>query len=342
MSRDAGPDGRQRLAQRRLGRTSLALSAMSLGAAPLGGLYRASSQADASDTVGAALDGGISHVDVAPQYGQGLAERRVGASLAAHASRRMTLSTKVGRLLVPSAPEVVAQANWPEALPYATVYDVTPEGIRRSVADSIERMGGKSPDILLLHDPDRYASGAALRRVIAQAHATLAEMRAEGTVTAIGVGVNAPEPCHMALDIGDWDCFLLAGTHSVIRQGDAGLLDRCHRASVSILIGGPYMSGALAGGSTWRYRPIPPDVAEDIHRLDDICRRHDVPRQAAALQFPLRHAAVASVVVGMRSPGEVTQNLEFLRHGIPLEFWRDLVRARLVPESALAEAGGPS
>ena len=236
----------------------LSVSVMSLGGAPLGGLYRASSDADAIATIGAALSRGISHADVAPQYGQGLAEHRVGVGLAAHPGGRMTLSTKVGRLLKPATPDAPASGNWPEALPFATIYDVTPAGIRRSVLDSMRRMGGRRPDLLLLHDPDRYANGPDLIRVIAEAYQTLAALRAEGSVRAIGIGVNTPEPCHLALDLGDWDCFLLAGTYSTIRQDDRGLLDRCRNAFVSILIGGPYMSGALAGGSTWRYRPIPP------------------------------------------------------------------------------------
>ena len=199
---------------------------MSLGGAPLGGLYRASSDADAIATIGAALSRGISHADVAPQYGQGLAEHRVGVGLAAHPGGRMTLSTKVGRLLEPATPDAPANGNWPEALPFATIYDVTPAGIRRSVQDSVRRMGGRRPDLLLLHDPDRYANGPDLIRVIAEAYRTLVALRAEGSVGAIGMGVNTPEPCHLALDLGDWDCFLLAGTYSTIRQDDRGLLDR--------------------------------------------------------------------------------------------------------------------
>ena len=339
MSNDISTRAAAPLAQRRLGRTGLSVSVMSLGGAPLGGLYRASSDADAIATIGAALSRGISHADVAPQYGQGLAEHRVGVGLAAYPGGRMTLSTKVGRLLEPATPDAPVSGNWPEALPFATIYDVTPAGIRRSVQDSVRRMGGRRPDLLLLHDPDRYANGPDLIRVIAEAYRTLAALRAEGSVGAIGMGVNTPEPCHLALDLGDWDCFLLAGTYSTIRQDDRGLLDRCRNAFVSILIGGPYMSGALAGGSTWRYRPIPPDVANDIGRLHTICLRHGVSMQAAALQFPLLHKAVASVVVGMRSPMEVVQNVEFLRQGIPGDFWRDLVAERLVPEDTLQMTG---
>ena len=166
---------------------------------------------DATFTARAALDAGVNLIDVAPQYGQGLAEERVGKSIAALPGRSFFLSTKVGRLLEPVAVDRAVAPNWAEGLPFATVYDVTPEGIRRSVSDSIARLGGRKPDILLLHDPDRYAEGPELTRLIECAHATLTVLKEEGAVKAIGIGVNAPEPCLMGLDIGEWDCFLLAG-----------------------------------------------------------------------------------------------------------------------------------
>ena len=313
---------------------------MGLGGAPLGGLFRPSSAHAAAETVTAALSAGINHIDVAPQYGLGLAEMRVGESLAALPARSLVLSTKVGRLLVPTeVPEV--RPNWPEALSHAVTYDVTPEGIRRSLSESIARLGGRGPDMLFLHDPNRYAGGRELGRLIAEAHRTLSALREEDSVAAIGIGVNAPEPCRMALDVGPWDCFMLASSYSVLRQYDEGLLDRCARDAVSVLIGGPYMSGVLAGGTTWRYRAIPVDVAGDLTRLRALCARHGVPLEAAALQFPLRHPAVASVVVGMRSADEIRENVAFLRTSIPEAFWSDLaaegfVRPSPHPESVKA------
>ena len=320
------------LPRRRIGRTEIEIAVMALGAAPLGGLFRASSQRDATFTVRAALDAGVNLIDVAPQYGQGLAEERVGKSIAALPGRSFFLSTKVGRLLEPVAGDRAVAPNWAEGLPFATVYDVTPEGIRRSVGDSIARLGGRKPDILLLHDPDRYAEGPELTRLIERAHATLTVLKEEGAVKAIGIGVNAPEPCLMGLDIGEWDCFLLAGSHSVLLQEDRGLLERCQRASTSVLVGGAYMSGALAGGSTWRYGPIPDEVARDIARLKKIGARYGVSMQALALQFPLLDPAVAAIVVGMRTPGEVRENLAFIRCQIPAECWRDLATEGIIPE----------
>jgi D-threo-aldose 1-dehydrogenase len=319
--------------RRRLGRTALEIGVMGLGCAPIGGLYRASSMVEALATVRAAAAGGINHFDVAPQYGRGLAEGRLGAALAALSGADTVLSTKVGRLLEPlsDAPEL---PNWPEALPYSEVYDVTPEGIRRSLRDSQQRLGRDRIDLLLLHDPDRYASGEGLRELIAEAQRTMTLLRDSGAVSAIGLGVNAPEPCRMALELGGWDCFLLAGTYSVIAQDDAGLLARCAREGVSVLVGGPYMSGALAGGTTWRYRPIPPEIDARIAALRQICADHEVDVEAAALQFPLRHPAVASVVVGMRNGDEVRQNLAFLQRDIPPEFWSALCQAGLAEVAA--------
>lgn len=325
------------LERRRIGKTGLEVSVMALGAAPLGGLFRASSSRDAIETIGAAFAAGVNFVDVAPHYGKGLAERRVGEGLDAVRHRDLVLSTKVGRLLEPSESSGALE-NWPEALSYATVHDVTPDGIRRSLDDSIARLRGHRPDVLLLHDPDRYADGPNLIRLIEQAYATLAALRDEGGVAAIGIGVNAPEPCLSALDVGRWDCFLLAGSYSVLRQEDRGLLDRCLESNVSVLIGGPYMSGALAGGETWRYRPIPNEIAADIARFREICAGHGVPIQVPALQFPLLHPAVSSVVVGMRSADEVRQNVGFVRAPVPAELWDDLAGEGLISDAAAARA----
>jgi len=325
--------------QRRVGRTGLSVSVLGLGAAPLGGMYVPSSDAAAAAAVQAALAAGIDFMDVAPHYGQGLAERRLGRALMAAPSDGCIVSTKVGRLLEPT-PAPPASAMWPEALPYRTVYDVSRDGILRSVRDSRARMARAGFDILLLHDPDRQAEDeAAAARLVGEAYRTLAELREAGEVRAIGLGVNAPGVCHRALDLGAWDCFLLAGCYSVLRQDEAGLLDRCRQVGVSVLIGAPFMSGALAGGTTWRYRPIPEDVAADIARLRAIGAAHGVPLEAAALQFPLLHPAVAAIVVGMRSAEEVWQNAKFLHHPIPPEFWHALLAGGLVRAEHLPAMG---
>jgi len=319
--------------RRRVGQTSLSISVMGLGAAPLGGLFQASSQMEADATIAAALSAGINHVDVAPQYGRGLAERRVGQSLSAHDRSSFVLSTKVGRLLVATArPEPMK--NFPEALDVAMTYDTSAAGIRQSLSESIERLGGISPDILLLHDPDRYAEGDALRRLIESAHGALVELKREGRISAIGIGVNSPVPCRAALEIGDWDCFLLAGRYSALRQEDDGILDACQARGTSVLVGAPFMSGALVGGSTWRYGPIPGDIAADIEKLRAACARHDVPVEAVALQYPLRHPAVASVVVGMRSPAEVARNVRALRTAVPELLWDELRALGLIDRPA--------
>jgi D-threo-aldose 1-dehydrogenase len=320
------------LEQHCLGNSGLCVSVLGLGAAPLGGMYERSSDAAAVETVRAAREAGITLFDVAPHYGQGLAERRLGNGLAQLRPGGYVVSTKVGRLLQP-APQPPGSAMWPEALPFATVYDVSRAGILRSLRDSRERVGRETFEILLLHDPDRYAdSPTMLRRLIAEAYDTLSALRENGQVKAIGIGANSPEVGLAALELGQWDCFLLAGTYSVLEQNDRGLLDRCARNSVSVLIGGPYMSGALAGGTTWRYRPIPTEIAARIAGLRDICRDHRIPLQAAALQFPLLHPAVASVIVGMRSANEVGENVAFLRQPIPGEFWEILLSEGFIVE----------
>lgn len=315
---------------RKIGTTAVKVSTLGLGAAPLGGLFSRSSDADAMETVRASVAAGINYIDVAPHYGQGLAEKRIGLAVSDIPRRSFTLSTKVGRLLEETE-EGTPQGNWPEALQFATVYDTSRRGIVRSLDDSLERMGVASVDILFLHDPDRYAPNAtALRSMIGEAYDTLAMLREQGRVKAIGIGVNSPDPCLTALELGRWDCFVLAGSYSVLRQEDQNLLDRCREASVSVLIGGPYMSGALAGGSTWRYRPIPDEIRRDLVRLKTVCSEFDVPMQAAALQFPLQHPAVSSILVGMRSAGEVVENVQFLNRPIPEAFWSALAGEGLI------------
>lgn len=312
---------------RPLGRTGLSVSVLGLGAAPLGGLYVPSSDQAAYATLAAATAAGVTLVDVAPHYGQGLAERRLGQALARLPAAPLVLSTKVGRVIEPD-PAAAPPPLFPEALPGRTVYDASRHGILRSIADSRARTGRDGFDILLLHDPDRQVeTEAALRRLIEEAYRTLAELRDAGHVRAIGIGVNAPAACHIAIDVGAWDCFLLAGSYSVLRQEDAGLLDRCQREGISVLIGGPYLSGVLAGGNTWRYRPVPADVALAVARLRAIGAAHGVPLEAAALQFPLRHPAVAAVLAGMRSADELEANVRFLQHPIPAAFWQDLASA---------------
>ncbi|MBY3163904.1 aldo/keto reductase [Rhizobium laguerreae] len=314
---------------RQIGKTPLKCSVLSLGAAPLGGLFAPVTEADASATVEASLRVGIKLIDVAPHYGQGLAEIRLGKALQGLPNDNYLLSTKVGRLLEPSESATVGD-NWPEALNFTTVYDTSRRGILKSLEDSCRRLGTSEIDIAFLHDPDRYAKdSSALKGMISEVFETLSELRSQGRVKAIGIGANAPEPCFAAMQIGRWDCFVLAGTYSVLRQEDKGLLDACLASSVSVLIGGPYMSGALAGGSTWRYKLIPQDIADDIERLRTLCDRHKVPMQAAALQFPLRHPAVSSVIVGMRSAPEVAENYSFLNAPIPDGFWSDLEKEGL-------------
>jgi D-threo-aldose 1-dehydrogenase len=324
---------------RKLGRTGIELSVLGFGAAPLGGMYVPSSDADAIEAVQTALDAGISYFDVAPHYGQGLAELRLGRGLSARPSAACVVGTKVGRLLEPAeaAPTV---PMWPEALPFRTVYDVSASGIRRSLRESLTRTGRRRFEIALLHDPDRYAEDdAALASLIGTAYRTLTALRAERGTDAIGLGVNSADVCRIALDLGDWDCFLLAGTYSVLRQDDGGLLERCRKAGVGVIIGGPFMSGALAGGTTWRYRPIPETIAADIAKLRAICCDHRVPIKAAALQFPLLHPAVAAVVVGMRLASEVRENVQALYHPIPAAFWQELIAAGFIRSDSATVIG---
>ena len=315
--------------QRRLGRTGLSVSVLGLGAAPLGGMYAPTSDAAAAETVCAALDAGITLIDVAPHYGQGLAERRLGLGLAQRPSGGYAVSTKVGRLLEPS-PEPSTSPMWPEALPFRTIYDVSRAGILQSLTDSRARVGRSQFEILLLHDPDRHADDAEiLSRLIAR---RTAPSPSSATPARCGQSGSASIRRRSAT----WRSTSGNGSASSSPADDIGLLPRCHQAGVSELIGGPYMSGALAGGATWRYRPIRADIAANIARLRALCASHGVPLEAAALQFPLLHPAVAAVLTGMCSAEEVRQNVDFLHCHIPPAFWRTLLAAGFVREEHLS------
>ena len=112
----------------------------------------------------------------------------------------------------------------------------------------------------------------------------------------------------------------------------------CAEKQISVLLGGVFNSGILATGATpsalYQYRPAPPAVMEKTRRIEAVCARHGVSLKAAALQFPLAHPVVRSLVVGMASPAEVDQNLAALREPIPAAFWGELRKEELIEQGA--------
>lgn len=315
--------GKQATERRTLGRSGVEVTCLSLGTAPLGGLFRHVEDDTAAAVVQAALDAGLNYIDTAPLYGHGVAERRIGAALAAAGVERSAyvLSTKVGRLIVdnPAGPS----DGYADAPPSEAVFDFTPEGIRRSLEESLERLGLSAVDVVYIHDPDDHEEQA-----LKVAYPVLHELREQGVVKAIGTGMNQSRIPTRFVRETDVDAVLLAGRYTLLDQsGAADLLPACLERGTSIVIGGVYNSGLLADprpGATFNYVPAPPELIARAQELERICARHDVPLKAAAIQFPLAHPAVATVLTGARDVAELTENLAMMEYDIPDALWDDL------------------
>ncbi|PYG34534.1 aldo/keto reductase [Pelagimonas varians] len=315
-----------KLTKRQIGQTGLMVPTLGFGGAPLGGLLGAVDADEAALTLRSGFDSGMRYVDTAPFYGFGRSERLIGDGLR---GRDYILSTKVGRLLVPGAAEDPAAMGWPDALPFHPVYDYSYDGIMRSVADSLQRLGLDRIDILYVHDIGELTHGVQnaghFRDLAKGGYRALDELRVSGVVKAIGLGVNEEQACLDALDIGDWDVFLLAGRYTLLEQGSlTGLMQICADRNVSIVLGGPFNSGILVGGRTWNYSEAPQEVIDKVAALSACCAEYDVPLPAAALHFPLAHAAVASVIPGLRSRKELAATQEWIRTDIPPALWADM------------------
>jgi D-threo-aldose 1-dehydrogenase len=330
---------------RPLGRTGLRVSAMGFGGAPLGNLLHAFSDDEARATVAAAYDAGIRLFDTAPLYGHGLSEHRVGEALRWVERDSYLLSTKIGRLLRPARSGHVDGGQFKAVLPFETVYDYSHDGVMRSVEDSLQRLGLGRIDILLIHDVDVWTHGseeARLQRfkeVMEGGYQAMRRLRDEGTVGAIGAGINEVQACLDFAKAGDFDTFLLAGRYTLLEQGALDeLLPLCAAKGISLIIGGPYNSGVLATGAVkgavYNYKPAPPEILERVARIEAVCRRHRVPLAAAALRFPLGHPQLATVIPGARSPREIAQNVELFAAAIPADLWAELKHEGLLREDA--------
>jgi D-threo-aldose 1-dehydrogenase len=334
------------LARRELGRTGLEVSVLGFGGAGIGNLYRELSDEDAIGAVRSSLASGVRYFDTAPFYGFGLSELRMGAALEG-AQPPPVISTKVGRRLVPTGPQdaSVGREGYFSPRPFAPVFDYGHESVMRSHAESLERLKVQRVDILLCHDIGRLTHGETHAARIAEfldgGYRAMRELRDSGAVRAIGLGVNEAEVCVELLDKCELDCILLAGRYTLLEQPALEkLLPLCEQRRVSIICGGPFNSGILAAGSRagarahYDYAAPPPAVLERVRQLESVCAQHGVPLQAAALQFPLAHPAVATVVAGCVNDTEARNITRMFTHPIPAEFWRALRERSLVDPRA--------
>jgi D-threo-aldose 1-dehydrogenase len=292
---------------------------MGFGAAPIGNLFRAVSDEQARQCVDAAWDSGVRLFDTAPHYGLGLSERRVGAALRGRSG--YVLSTKVGRRLVPGDPAPDTE-GFDVVSGLRRVWDFSRDGVRRSLEESLVRLGLDRIDLALIHDPDEQVEAA-----LTEAYPALAELRSQGVVKAIGLGMNQWRVPLRFVEETDLDAVMLAGRYTLLDQSGLPLLDACAARGVQVLAAGVFNSGLLATdepSGTFDYLPAPGALLERARELARVCARHGVPLPQAAIAFPARHPAVSTVVLGARSAEEVRRNAALRARPVPDALWEEL------------------
>ncbi len=330
--------------KRKIGQTAVEVHTLGVGGAPFGGNFAELGRTEAAEAVQTALDAGVGYVDTAPFYGFGRSERVIGDVLR---GQPYVLSTKVGRLLAPGAAANPMDYGMIDPLPFHPVYDYTYDGVMQSFAASQHRLGLDRIDILLAHDIGEFQHGVAdnarhFGDLARGGYRALEDLKTSGQVGAIGLGVNENEICLKALEIGQWDVFLLAGRYTLLEQTALdSLLPACKAAGTSIICGGPFNSGVLVGREMWNYAKAPADIVERVGKLKSLAAAHGVPLPAAALQFPLGHPVVSSVIPGSRSAAEFAGILKWAAHDIPAAFWQDLQAENLLHSDAPTPAGNP-
>lgn len=308
---------------RTIGRAGLAVTEFSFGTAALGGLYRACPRDVAMATLQAAWDEGLRYFDTAPWYGFGLAERVTGDFLRDKPKGDYVLSSKVGRIMFPVPDDKVPSYGYVDPLPFDVRYDYSYDGIMRSVELSHARLGLNRIDMLYVHDIGVYTHGAQrnafhMRQFFDSGLKALQELKSSGAIKAFGLGVNEIPVCLDVLRETDLDCILLAGRYTLLdRSAVAKLLPLCETKGTSLVVGGVFNSGILATGPVegahFDYMPATVDIAKKVGAMMDIAKSRGIPLAAPALQFPLEHPAVASVLIGTAKPESLQRNMALAR-----------------------------
>ncbi|MEB7505567.1 aldo/keto reductase [Arthrobacter koreensis] len=318
--------------------TGAGLGPLGFGCAGIGNMYRGMSDADAAATLQAAWDGGSRYFDTAPHYGLGLSEKRLGAFLSGRPRDEFTVSTKAGRLLVENprfTPGMMDDEGFAVPARCRRQWDPSEAGIRRSLEESLDRMGLDRTDILYLHDPDAYDLAAGIE----QGLPALEKLRAEKTVGAIGVGANSAKTLLACVEAADLDYIMLAGRYTLLDQPAAQqLLPRCLEKGVQVINVGVYNSGILArprvsADSHYNYAPASGELQAKAERIAAVCERFGTDLPTAALHFSLRHPAVAAVVAGASSAAQAAQNAARMQARVPEELWDALAAEELIPDA---------
>jgi D-threo-aldose 1-dehydrogenase len=325
----------------------LSFTELGFGAAPLGNLYRALSNAEAHATLEAAWTAGIRYYDTAPLYGLGLSETRLNHFLKGKKRREYVISTKVGRVLDVCKPsERTGIGKFFDTPSRRERFDYGYDGVMRSLEMSLERTGLDAVDVLLVHDCDVFTHGSEaardshLKTLMGSGYKALVKLRDEKVVKAIGAGINEWQVAQMMAEQGDFDVFLLAGRYTLLEQTEPlnSFLPLCEKRGIGIILGGPYNSGILATGAKkgafYNYSPAPAHILDRVAKIEAVCRANKVKLPQAALRFPLTHPSVVSVIPGAVSPKEVALNVKTMSAKIPRSVWKQLKAEGLLDERA--------
>ncbi|MFM7026278.1 MAG: aldo/keto reductase [Limnohabitans sp.] len=318
---------------------------LGLGGAALGNLYQPVTDAQVRTLLDAAWDDGCRCFDTAPHYGHGLSERRMGDALRQHPRAAFSLSSKTGRLLTPEGHAAADQHGYVQTLPFVQHWDFSASGMRRSVEDSLQRLGLACLDAVFIHDMDAHTQGeraqAVFRQVMDASLPTLMQLKAEGLLRHVGLGVNDHAVVSRVLQHADLDALLLAGRYTLLDTSALSeLMPQLQRRGVALALGGVFNSGMLATridaarSLTFNYAPAQQAWIDKALHLQAVCDRHGVPIEAAALQFALHHPATALVLLGPRSVQEWRHAREAARQPIPAGLWQELRHEHLLPEEA--------
>jgi D-threo-aldose 1-dehydrogenase len=338
---------------RTVSKNGLKITTIGLGGTGLGNMYRTVDTDAALSTVKAAYDSGIRYFDTAPVYGYGVSETRLGQAIKALPRRDIVISSKVGYDLVPIKPEEKTPQLWINPGLYRAAFDYSKDGVKRSFEQSLKRLDTDYIDMVSIHDPDEaihFAPGedpysrSRFKEAMDGAYPVLDDLRSQGVIKAVGVGINQWQMLQDFVTAGSFDYFLLAGRYTLLEQEPLdSLLVECEKRGTKIVIGGPYNSGILATGpvkgAMFNTKLAPPYILDRVGKIEAVCKRHNVPMAAAALQFPLAHPVVASVIPGAQSVAELQQNLAFMRQPIPASLWADFKAENLIAAGAPVPAG---
>jgi D-threo-aldose 1-dehydrogenase len=333
------------LKTRRLGRAEVSVTELGLGTAPLGDLFDKVEDEEAAAVIGAAWDGRVRYFDSSPWYGRGQAEHRLGRILYRKPRDEFVISTKIGRVLRRPLKPGPIKDQWLGGLQFKSVFDYSYDGVMRSFEDSLQRLGINSIDLLLVHDLDAWSHRSAANvdayfgELATGGWRALEELRDSGVIKGIGAGLNVKEAIPRFLDLFDIDFFLLAMRYTLLEQDVLeSVFPRCAERGVGIVVGGGYNSGILATGAVpgamYNYEPAGPAILERVSKIERVCACHGVPLPAAALQFPLGHPIVASIIPGAILRAQVERNLAAFRHPIPADLWAELKREKLIRADA--------